>query len=52
MYLIRNVLEKDTSTQKSLNYNFSPTPSNALRQTAHAGVNEASSSKAICRITC
>lgn len=52
MYLMRNVLEKDTRTQKSPNDNFSPTPTNALRQTAHAGLNEASSSKAICRITC
>jgi len=26
MYLIRSILEKDTCTQKSLNYNFSPHP--------------------------
>lgn len=31
---------------------FQSTPTNPLHQTAHAGVNEASSSKAICRITC
>lgn len=43
--------ERHTHT-KSPNDNFSPTPTNALRQTAHAGLNEASSSKAICRITC
>lgn len=44
--------ERHMHTQKKPKLQFQSTPTNPLNQTAHAGVNEASSSKAICRITC
>lgn len=53
----RDVSDKEHSRERHMHtkkpeLQFQSTPTNPFHQTAHAGVNEASSSKAICRITC